>query len=310
MQALRFDIADLQAMVAVVERGGFRAAAAAINLSQPALSRRIDKLEDALSVRLFERTTRRVTLTVVGREFYARAQEILASVESSLLSISDIASRSGGEVTIACVPSVAYYYLPPVIAQFNAAYPHIRIKIIDEGANEVLHGVQRGEADFGINFIGAQEADIDFEAVLSERFVLACRHDHALAQRRSVKWRELDQYPYVGVARSSGNRLVLDQALASAELRPGAMFEVRHVATSLAWVAAGLGIAAVPHLAMPGGSDAVLKAIPLIDPKVERTLGLLRKKGRKLSSHAQYLYEALKNKPPKPFQARAVPGKS
>lgn len=303
MKQPRFDIADLQAMVAVVERGGFRAAASAINLSQPALSRRIDKLEDALNVRLFERTTRRVTLTVVGREFYAKAQEILASVESSLLSISDIASRSGGEVTIACVPSVAYHYLPPVIAQFNAAYPNIRIKIIDEGANDVLHCVQRGEADFGINFIGAQEADIDFDAVMSERFVLACRHDHPLAQRKSVKWREIDQYPYVGVARSSGNRLVLDQALATTEVRPSAVYEVRHVATSLAWVAAGLGVAAVPHLAMPTDSNSMLKALPLVEPKVERTLGLLRKKGRKLSSSAQYLYDALKNKPPKPFQA-------
>jgi len=303
MKQLRFDIGDLQAMVAVVERGGFRAAATAINLSQPALSRRIDKLEDALSVRLFERTTRRVTLTVVGREFYAKAQEILASVENSLLSISDIAGRSGGEVSIACVPSVAYHYLPPVIAQFNAAYPNIHVKIIDEGANDVLHCVQRGEADFGVNFIGAQESDIDFDAVMSERFVLACRQDHPLAQRKSVKWREIDQYPYVGVARSSGNRLVLDQALAATEVRPSAAFEVRHVATSLAWVAAGLGVAAVPHLAMPTDSYSMLKAVPLVEPKVERTLGLLRKKGRKLSSSAQYLYDALKNKPPKPFQA-------
>lgn len=303
MKQLRFDIADLQALVAVVERGGFRAAAAAINLSQPALSRRIDKLEEALGVRLFERTTRRVTLTLVGREFYAKAQEILASVESSLLSISDIAMRSGGEITIACVPSVAYHYLPPAIAQFNAAYPNIRIKVIDEGANEVLHCVQRGEADFGINFIGASEADIDFDAVISERFVLACRHDHALASRRSVKWSELDKYPYVGVARSSGNRLLLDQALASTEVRPSALYEVRHVATSLAWVAAGLGIAAVPHLAMPVAAGSPLKAIALVEPKVERTLGLIRKKGRKLSSSAQTLYDTLKNKPPKPFQA-------
>jgi DNA-binding transcriptional LysR family regulator len=303
MKQLRFDIADLQAMVAVVERGGFRAAASAINLSQPALSRRIDKLEEALNVRLFERTTRRVALTVVGREFYAKAQEILANVESSLLSISDIAASSGGEVIIACVPSVAYHYLPPVIRQFNAIYPNIRIKVIDEGANEVLNGVTRGEADFGINFIGAQQADIDFEKIMSERFVLACLHDHPLAQRRSVKWREIDKYPYVAVARSSGNRLVLDQALATAEVRPSAVYEVRHVATSLAWVAAGLGIAAVPHLAMPPQDGSPLIAVPLVEPKVERTLGLIRKKGRKLSSSAQYLYDALKNKPPRPFQA-------
>ena len=292
MKQLRFDIGDLQAMVAVVERGGFRAAASAINLSQPALSRRIDKLEAALNVKLFERTTRRVSLTVVGREFYAKAQEILSNVENSLLSISDIAASAGGEVSIACVPSVAYHYLPPVIRQFHLANPSIRIKVIDEGANEVLNTVLRGEVDFGLNF----------EPVMSERFVLACRDDHPLAQRRSVKWRELDDYPYIAVARSSGNRLLLDQALAAAELRPSAVFEVRHVATSLAWVQAGLGIAAVPHLAMPSHEQSSLRVIALVEPKVERTLGLICKKGRNLSSSAQALYSALKNKPPKAFQ--------
>ena len=302
MKQLRFDIGDLQAMVAVVERGGFRAAASAINLSQPALSRRIDKLEAALNVKLFERTTRRVSLTVVGREFYAKAQEILSNVENSLLSISDIAASAGGEVSIACVPSVAYHYLPPVIRQFHLANPSIRIKVIDEGANEVLNTVLRGEVDFGLNFIGAQQAEIDFEPVMSERFVLACRDDHPLAQRRSVKWRELDDYPYIAVARSSGNRLLLDQALAAAELRPSAVFEVRHVATSLAWVQAGLGIAAVPHLAMPSHEQSSLRVIALVEPKVERTLGLICKKGRNLSSSAQALYSALKNKPPKAFQ--------
>jgi DNA-binding transcriptional LysR family regulator len=93
MNQLRFDLNDLQAMVAVVEQGGFRAAAATLNLSQPALSRRISKLEEALNVKLFERSTRRVALTLMGREFFTKAVEILDGVERSLHKISDI-SRS------------------------------------------------------------------------------------------------------------------------------------------------------------------------------------------------------------------------
>ena len=296
MKQIRFDISDLQAMVAVVECGGFRAAASAINLSQPALSRRIDKLEEALQVKLFERTTRRVALTVVGREFFAKAREILDEVENSLLGISEIAANRGGEVRIACVPSVAYHFLPPLVQRFHAEFPNIRISVIDEGANEVLNCVLRSEVDFGLNFIGDQQPELDFEPLLKERFVLACRHDHALAGRRSVKWRELDKYPFIAVARSSGNRLLLDQALAAAQLRPAATFEVRHVATSLAWVAAGLGIAAVPDLALPVGDGSPLVGIPLVEPKVQRTLGIIRKKGRSWTPAVQHFYDMVRQR--------------
>ncbi|NUA26581.1 LysR family transcriptional regulator [Cupriavidus basilensis] len=291
MQPIRFDLGDLQAMVAVVEQGGFRAAAEALSLSQPALSRRIDKLEQALNVRLFERTTRRVTLTVVGREFVGKARALLAEVESSLMGIGDAAATRSGEVTVACVPSAAHYFLPAVIARFHAQFPNVRVKMVDEGANVVLHSVASGEADFGLNFIGTQEADLLFEPLLRDPFVLACRHDHPLARRRSVKWAELGAHTLVALAKSSGNRLMLDLALAELPLRPAAFYEVRHVSSVLALVEAGLGVAAVPRLALPGGERATLVAVPLRDPAVSRTLGILRRRGRTLPAHAQALYD-------------------
>ena len=292
MSPLRFDLSDLQAMVAVVEQGGFRAAASAINLSQPALSRRIEKLENALNVKLFERTTRRVALTLVGREFFVKAIEILDGVESSLLSIGEISRTRFGQVTIACVPSVAHHFLPPILQRFNASYPNIRIRIVDEGANEVLNNVARGDSDFGLNFIGQQEQGIDFEAILRERFVLACRSGHPLAAYRAVTWQDISPYPYMTVAKSSGNRMVLDMAMAQADTRPASFIEVRHVATLLELVKAGLGVAVVPDLAIP--PDSALATIPLRDPEITRTLGVIRRSGRVFSPGAQQLYELLK----------------
>ncbi|MYN18136.1 LysR family transcriptional regulator [Rugamonas sp. FT107W] len=295
MNQLRFDLSDLQAMVAVVEQGGFRAAATALHLSQPALSRRIAKLEEALNVKLFERSTRRVSLTLMGREFFVQAQEILDGVERSLHQISDLSRTHSGQVTVACVPSVAHHFLPPILQRFHLALPRVRVRVADEGAHEVLNIVARGEADFGVNFLGAGEPGIDFEPILKERFVLACLANHPLARRRSVSWDDIGKHPYMTVAKSSGNRLLLDQAMAPAEQRPASFIEVRHVSTLLELVRAGLGAAVVPQLSMPAGATgAMLRAVPLTAPGIERTLGIIRRSGRVFAPAAQQLYEELK----------------
>lgn len=298
MNRLRFDLDDLQAMVAVVEQGGFRAAALALNLSQPALSRRVSKLEEALGVQLFERTTRRVALTLVGREFYGRAVEILQGVEASLHNIGDL-SLSLGEVTIASVPSVAHNFLPPIMQRFHLRFPRIRLRIVDEGANAVLNTVARGDADFGVNFLGADEPGIDFEPILHERFVMACRFDHPLANRRAVSWDDIGKHPYMTVAKSSGNRMVLDRARAPGDKQLASMVEVRHVSTLLEMVKAGLGIAVVPQLAMPTDSASALRSVPMKGEGITRSLGVIRRAGRVLSPAAQNFYDLVKEAVPR-----------
>ena len=94
---MNFDLPDLRAFVAVAKLGSFRAAAEELHISQPALSRRIEKLEEALGVRLFHRTTRKVDMTTVGREFSHRANELLNSLEQSLMGIRDVAAHVSGE---------------------------------------------------------------------------------------------------------------------------------------------------------------------------------------------------------------------
>jgi DNA-binding transcriptional LysR family regulator len=196
-----------------------------------------------------------------------------------------------GEVTVACVPSTVYYHLSQVLARYHAASPKVRVKVLDAGANEVLAVVQRGEADFGLNFIGAQEADIDFTALAEERFVAACRREHPLARQKQVSWAQLADHDFLSVNRSSGNRLLLDQALAGVPNRPQAIFETQHVTTLLGLVEAGLGVAAVPAMAMPGADHPTLVSVPLVDPVVIRRMGLICRRGRALSPAAQQLFD-------------------
>jgi DNA-binding transcriptional LysR family regulator len=150
--------------------------------------------------------------------------------------------------------------------------------------------VSRGEADFGINFVGGQEPDIEFTPLMEEHFVAACRRDHPLAKKKRVTWTELAQYDYISVSKASGNRLLLDQALANLPGRPQSIYETQHVTTMLGLVEAGLGVAAVPSIAMPGADHPLLVSVPLFEPVISRKIGLIRRKGRSLSPAAQQLY--------------------
>lgn len=297
----KFDLADLQAFCAVAKLSSFRAAAQSLHLSQPALSRRIDKLEAALGVKLLERTTRSVRLSNVGREFARKAQSLLDELDTTLLGIDDLAIQRSGIVTVACVPSATRYFLPQVLQGFHTQFPRIHVRIYDAHANEVLAAVAQGEADFGVNFLGQQEADMHFQPLLQERFVLACQAAHPLAGKRSVKWSDLVHYPYLSVGMSSGNRLLIERALAHSTDRPHPIFESRHIQTLLGLVEAGLGVAAVPQLAMPH-NNALLRSVPLTAPVIQRELGLITQRGRTLSPAAQELYQVIARlkKPPAP----------
>jgi len=290
---MKFDLGDLRAFLAVADLGSFRAASQAMHLSQSALSRRADKLEAALGVKLFERTTRKVELTAIGRGFVPRARNVLNELESALVGIQDVAERLSGEVTIACVPSAVAYFLPAVIRDYHRRYPRIRVRVIDESSSVVLTAVARGEADFGLTYIGTHDADIAFHPLLEEPFVAAVRRDHPLAGRAAVTWAELCDYDNVSLAQGSGNRFLIDQALAQRPGRPRWFCEVQHVPALVSMVEAGLGVGVVPRLAMPPHGHAGLASVPLTDPPVSRSLGLIHRRGRALSPVAQLLFDLL-----------------
>ncbi len=213
MRHINFDLQQLQAFIAVAERGSFRAAAEEIHLSPPAMSRRIEKLESIIGTRLLNRTTREVELTSVGRVFLERARAAIDDLESAMLGISDIATSRSGRVTVACVPSAAIYFLPQVISSFSAKYPAIRIRVIDESMNQTLQSVLSGESDFGIGFMNTLMPEIKFESIHVDPFVVAMRRDHPLANRKAVGWQEIAGERLISVARSSGNRQLLDDIL-------------------------------------------------------------------------------------------------
>jgi DNA-binding transcriptional LysR family regulator len=204
-----------------------------------------------------------------------------------------LAAHRTGTVTFACVPSAVWHFLPEILKQFSARYPRIRVRIHDESAQDVLNLVLSGEADFGINFAGAENPEIIFEPIHVESYVLAMRHDHPLASRAVLSWKETVDERYISVAKSSGNRSVIDAALAGIEKHPVIFCEVNHVSGVLALVEAGMGVAAVPGLSVLPGRQDGLVGVPLVNPEIKRTLGLISKRDHSMAPAARTLFEML-----------------
>jgi DNA-binding transcriptional LysR family regulator len=291
--SINFESLDLRAFLTVVELGSFHRAAAALNLSQPALSRRIQKLEAAIGAALLERTTRRVALTAVGRELLPLVRRMLDEFDSSLFAMRELGQRQAGQVTIACVPTAAFYFLPRVIARFNEQYPNVRFSILDLSANDGLQSVARGEAEFGINLLGSAEPELTFEPLIEDPFVLACRRDHPLAKKKAVTWADVEPYHLVTVSRASGNRTLLEAALVRSRVNLRWFYEVTHLSTSLGLVEAGLGISVLPKLATPQGEHPIIVTRPIGNPPVSRTIGVVRRRGRQLAPAAQRFFDML-----------------
>jgi DNA-binding transcriptional LysR family regulator len=288
--SINFEVLDLRAFAAVVELEGFNRAAEVLNMSQPALSRRIQRLEGAVGAALLERTTRRVSLTAVGRELLPLIQRMLDEFDSSLFAMRDVGVRRAGQIALACIPTAAFYFLPRVIARFNEQYPNIRFRILDLSANDGLESVARGEVEFGINLLGSSDPELTFEPLLEDPFVLACRRDHPFSRREAVDWAELDGQRIVMVSRASGNRILLDAALAKADVHLSWSYEVTHLSTSLGLVEAGLGISVLPRLATPQGDHPIIVTRPIRNPEVSRTIGVVRRhRGRLAPATERFL---------------------
>ncbi|CAG8999666.1 MAG: HTH-type transcriptional regulator CynR [Candidatus Celerinatantimonas neptuna] len=290
---MQHELKGVQTFVKIAEIGSFTRAAGLLHISQPALTRRIKKLEDDLGAVLFERSTRQVRLTPVGRSFLPKARNLIDFYENSILDIKELATNQTGVITISCLPTAAFYFLPRVIREFNESFPNIRIRVLEHSASDCLEAVLNGDADFGINMINITDLNIDFTPLVNEPFVVACRRDHELTKHQLVTWPQVCEYKLVGVRHSSGNRALIEQALESTNSHPNWFYEVRHLSTSLGLVEAGLGVAVVPSLAMPSDEHHLLVSRPLVDPVIRRTLGLVQRKNSSLSPSAQRFHELL-----------------
>jgi DNA-binding transcriptional LysR family regulator len=295
MNRMRLDTLGVEAFIAIADHGRFHKAAQDLHITQTALSRRLANFEDLLGVKLVERTTRSVALTEIGRAFLPQARRLLGDLANALVEIRESGRAQRGDVTIACVPTVGIQYLPRIIQDYSARHPDNRIKILDHASSGVAGAVLRREAEFGIHIAGPHHPELTTVPLIEDRFVLICRSDHALARRQRVTWKQLEAHPLIFVGTESGNRPVLDSALAPQAPRLRAHYEVQRSSTAVGLVAAGVAAAIVPALAIQKGAYPDLRVVPVTHPAISRTLVLVTRKGAHLSPAAQSLYDAIRD---------------
>ncbi|MEL6643598.1 MAG: LysR family transcriptional regulator [Pseudomonadota bacterium] len=294
---INFDFLDLEAFLAVKVTGSFHAAAERLNLSQSSVTRRVQKLEVALGTRLFERTTRAVRPTLAAKRLQLRAEAILQEAEETTRALQDehagLAYQRSRIVTLATVPTVLGGLVAPAIRDLRVVDPTARVRIMDMAANDVAEAVAQGDADLGICSVPLLEPATQFELLFNDPIVLAIPAGHTFAALDSVPWSALNDQALILPTRGTGNRLVIDEALAKGRADIRWAFEVQRTSSAVELVSQGMGVAPLPKTAVIGGQRGGVDWKPLRDPDVSRAIGLLTRIGQPENKPAASLKYAL-----------------
>jgi DNA-binding transcriptional LysR family regulator len=282
------EILDLKIFLAVLDLGSFHKASEALSLSQPTLTRRLQSLEETFGAKPLERTTRHLAPTRVGRELEPGIRRMVREFEDCIFNLGDHGVKPSGILTVASIPTASSAFLPHVLKRFTKLYPGIQFRIRDLAPSEGLECVARGEAEFGINSMGTSRPELKFTPLIDDEFALACRADHPLASAKALRWQDLVKYPLI-VSQKSDNRMVIDQALARSNLSLNWSFQVGHLATSIGLVEAGLGMSIIPRLSRPLFKHPSIAIVPVKEPVITRTVGIIERRGRQLSRAAAQL---------------------
>lgn len=290
---MNFDVRQLRAVIAVAEQGSFTRAAMALNLSQPALTVQVRALEETLGLRLFDRNTRNVALTRVGRELAPELRRILRELDALLDQTRQLARMTGGMVRIAVLPSFASSLLPDVIAGFRALHPEIGFALRDVIASGVAELTLAEEVDLGIT--GGPIEDAELELLLSsvDRMHAVFPAGHALDNGNQPTLTAVARHPLVLMSRATSVRAVVDAAIAAEGLAAEVAAEATYMSTAVGMVRAGMGVAILPETAMEIGALPMLRSALIDDPRLARCISVIKRRGRTLPPASSAFLEHL-----------------
>ena len=296
---ISFDFIDLETFLSVYDTGSYQRAASLLGLSQSSVTRRIQKLETELDTKLFDRTTRDVKPTLAAKRLKMRAENILSETRAAQTALRDdsaaFAFQRARSVSIAVVPTLVASIISPAIKLVRATEPGCRIRVIDVSANAVAEAVSQGDADFGVCPLPAHQPDTRFERLFDDAIVLALPRSHPLARQDEVRWSDLSGETLILPERGTGNRMLIDDAMAHSDVPLRWSFEVGRSTTSLDLVVDGLGIAPLPMAALTKRDNVHVENRPLVAPVVTRPVGLLTRTSNVPSGLAQSLVQAIEN---------------
>ena len=255
----------LAAYLALAEELHFTRAAARLHVAQPALTKRIQQLEQAIGVQLFARSKRMVRLTPAGEALLGAARQALSALESLTATAARLEAGEIGRLRVGFTPSAPHHLLPDIVRAFRRAHPDVDCQLTEMGSDDQVQRLLDGDLDVGILRPPAVvPARLVCRRLLEERFVAVLPRDHRLARRRSVALADLAADPFVLVARRVV-RAVHDQILAAclaAGFTPLIVQEATHIHSVVGLVASGMGVSILPASAASLGlRDVVCKPL-------------------------------------------------
>jgi len=287
------ELHQLRYMVAVAKTGNFSRAAERCHVAQPSLSQQIQKLEDELGQRLFNRLKRGVKLTEAGESFLPRAMRILEEVAAAHREAEDAQALVRGTVTVGALPTIAPYLLPGVIAQFSEKYPGIEVVVQEDTTARLLKMATSFEVDMAIMSLPIDEAGLEVEKLFTEELLLAVPMNHALAKKKSVRVADLESERFILM--KEGHCLG-DQVLGFCNRRnfqPKVSCRSAQMETVQALVATGLGISLVPQMALESGPSNRPVYRSLEGTKPERAIVVIWPKRRAMGRAAKEFLKCL-----------------
>ena len=276
----------LRSFIAVGENLSFRIASEKLNLSQPAVSVHVSDLEESLGVPLLSRTTRSVKITPEGKNFLIRSKRALDELEDVVLDLKEKAALRRGRLSVGCVPSIASSVLPIVLSRFSESYPDIRIQIYDEMADRLYERVLSSEVDLMVGPISPQRSELDFFHLFDDQYVAILPQRHPLTSKKSVTIKNIAKYPLLLLTSPTNVRIVLEKAFQNAQQVFDPVYEVSNPSTIGGMIENELGITALPEMTLPTIMRPELKVLPIVNPTIDRKIGILTRRGESRSPAA------------------------
>ncbi|MGR2736931.1 LysR family transcriptional regulator [Billgrantia sp. Q4P2] len=286
-------VKQLRAFLAVAQTLSFTQACERLHLSQPALSLAIKGLEETLGGPLLIRSTRSVRLTPEGEVLVPLAKRLLADWDNAEELLRQRFTLQLGRVALAAMPSIACNRLPRALRHFRERFPRVNVTVHDVINEQVIDMVRHQQVELGIAFEPETREGIDFLPLFDDTFVAVLPPDSPLIEAKSIDWKALLEHDFITLQRPSMVRILLEQALARQQTELPVAFESHQLATVGRMVASGLGVSAVPTLCREQMHELGARCVPLFDPQIRRTVGVVLGAGQELSTAARALYEVL-----------------
>jgi len=297
-------IKQLRAFIAVAELRNFAAAAEQLHLSQPALSLAVKSLEQLAGGQLLARTTRSFALTPEGELFYPVARRLVEDWSRAVDELHQQFSLRSGALSIAAMPSFAGNLMPQALADYSRRYPAIRVTLQDVIAEEVVKLVSTGRVELGITFIPEQTdalSELYIEPLFEDRFVALLPAHHPLALRREISAQQLGDDSYIALQSPSLVSQLIGEQLGKVGLPFNPSYQSHQLTTIGGMVANGLGVSIVPSFSATQMQQLGCACLPLVEPAICCTVGVLYRRRTALSSAAgamlQTLCDTFKNMP-------------